>query len=167
MPQLDISTFSTQIVWLVITFSALFLIMWRIAVPRISDALDQRQKRMDDNLNKAAEFKKEAEDAIKTYEKSLTEAREAAHSAIAEAHATLLEETSIKDDELSTKLKSMLSASEENIAEAMEDAMGNVHKIAEEVAAIATESLLGEAIDSDIISTAVENATKSQNLGRK
>ena len=163
MPQLDISTFSTQIVWLVITFSTLFLIMWRIAVPRISDALEQRQKRMDDNLNKAAEFKKEAEAAIQTYEKSLAEAREAAHSAIADANATLLAETLTSDTELGTKLKSMLSASEANIARAMEDAMGNVHKVAEEVAAAATESLLGEAVDADIISIAVDDATKAQN----
>ena len=90
MPQLDISTFSTQIVWLVITFAALFIIMWRVAVPRISDALEQRQKRMDDNLNKAAGFKKEAEAAIEAYEHSLAEAREAAHSAIADANAKLL-----------------------------------------------------------------------------
>jgi F-type H+-transporting ATPase subunit b len=166
MPQLDISTYSTQIVWLVITFSTLFLIMWQIAVPRISDALEQRQKRMDDNLNKAAEFKKEAETAIQTYEKSLAEAREAAQSAITDANATLLAETLTRDTELGIKLKSMLSASEANIARAMEDAMGNVHKVAEEVAAAATESLLGEAVDADIISIAVDNATKAQNQER-
>jgi len=163
VPQLDISTFSTQIVWLVITFSALFLIMWRVAVPRISDALEQRQKRMDDNLNKAAEFKKDAELAIEAYEKSLAEARETAHSAITDANATLLAETSAKNAELGTKLKSMLSASEANIAKALEDAMGNVHKVAEEVATTATERLLGEAVDASVVSTAVDIANKAQN----
>ena len=166
MPQLDISTFSTQIVWLVIKFSTLFLIMWRIAVPRISDALEQRQKRMDDNLNKAAEQKKEAETAIQTYEKSLAEAREAAQSAITDANATLLAETLTRDTELGIKLKAMLSASEASIAKAMEDAMGDVHKVAEEVAAAATESLLGETVDADMISIAVDNATKAQNQER-
>jgi F-type H+-transporting ATPase subunit b len=163
MPQLDISTFSTQIVWLVITFSALFLVMWRVAVPRISDALEQRQKRMDDNLNKAAEFKKEAEAAIEAYEKSLTKARENAHSVIANANATLLAEIVAKDAELGIKLKLMLSESEASIAKAMEDAMGNIHKVAEEVAAAAAESLLGEAVDADVVSKAVDIATKAQN----
>ena len=92
MPQLDISTFSTQIVWLVITFSALFIIMWRVAVPRISDSLEQRQNRMDDSLNKAAEFKKEAEAAIEAYEKSLAEAREAAVSSKSFAFASAMAE---------------------------------------------------------------------------
>jgi F-type H+-transporting ATPase subunit b len=163
MPQLDISNFSTQIVWLVITFSALFLVMWQVAVPRISDALEQRQKRMDDNLNKAAEFKKEAEAAIEAYEKSLAEAREAAHFAIADANATLLEEAKTKDAELGRKLKLMLSASEESIAKAMEDAMGNVNKVSEEIAAAAAEKLLGEAVGVGIVSIALDVTSKAKN----
>ncbi|MFQ5764023.1 MAG: F0F1 ATP synthase subunit B', partial [Rhodospirillales bacterium] len=62
MPQLDVNTYLPQIVWLVITFTVLFLIMWRVAVPRIADVLEARQKRIDDNLDKAAESKKEAEE---------------------------------------------------------------------------------------------------------
>ena len=163
MPQLDISTFSTQIVWLVITFSALFIIMWRVAVPRISDTLEQRQNRMDDSLNKAAEFKKEAEAAIEAYEKSLAEAREAAYSAIADANAKLLDETAAKDAELGTKLKAMLSESEASIAKATENAIDNVRVVAEEVASAAAERLLGDAVDAGVVSAAVDTATKARN----
>lgn len=163
MPQLDISTFSTQIVWLVITFALLFLVMWRLAVPRISDALEQRQNRLDDNLNKAAEFKKEAEAAIEAYEKSLAEARQSAHSQIAGVHAALVEETASKDAELNTKIKAMLSKSEANIAKATDDAMSNVRQVAEEVASAAAERLLGSSVDADIVSAAVDAATKARN----
>ena len=45
MPQLEqIATYPSQVFWLVVTFVALFLIMWRVAVPRISDALEARQQ---------------------------------------------------------------------------------------------------------------------------
>lgn len=163
MPQLDISTFSTQIVWLVISFSALFMIMWRVAVPRISDALEQRQTRLDDNLNKAAELKKEAEVAIEAYEKSLSEARESAHSAIAEANAMLAAETATKDAELSAQIKTMLSESEASITKATEEAMSNVKVVAEEVATAAAERLLGEKVDAKVVSSAVDVATKARN----
>ena len=162
MPQLDIAMFPTQIVWLAITFAALFLVMWRVAVPRISDALEQRQKRMDDNLSKAAELKREAEAALEAYESSLAEARESAHSAIADVHATLVEETTAKEAELSAKINGMLSESEANIAKATEDAMTNVREVAEEVAAAAAERLLGEAADGKVISSAVDAATKAR-----
>ena len=137
--------------------------MWRVAVPRISDALEQRQKRMDDNLNKAADFKKEAEIAIDAYEKSLAKARETANSAIADANAKFLAETVDKDAELAIKLKLMLSESEASIVKAMEDAMGNIHKVAEEVASAAAEKLFGEAIDTVNVSKAEDTATKTQN----
>ncbi|NQV99252.1 MAG: F0F1 ATP synthase subunit B' [Rhodospirillales bacterium] len=163
MPQLDISTFSTQIAWLVITFAALFIIMWRVAVPRISDALEQRQTRMDDNLNKAAEFKKEAEAAIEAYEKSLTEARASAHSVIADVHATIVAETAAKDAELNTQIKAMLSESEASIAKATDQAMSNVRVVAEEVAAAAAERLLGDPVDAAVVSAAVDTATKARN----
>jgi len=162
MPQLDFSMYPTQIFWLVVTFGALFLVMWRVAVPRISDALEARQKRMDDNLSKAAEFKKEAEAAIAAYETSLAEARSEAHSAIAEANATLVQETSARDAELADKVKAMLAESEENIAQAVEDAMGNVREIAEDVASTASERLLGEAVDTITVTSAVGEAMKDR-----
>ena len=101
--------------------------------------------------------------AIEAYEKSLAAARVSAHSAITDANATLIAETLAKNAELSTKLNAMLNLSEANIAKAMEDAMGNVHKVAEDVASSATERLLGRAVDAGVVTTAVDIATKAQN----
>jgi len=162
MPQLDVTTFSTQIFWLVITFGTLFLIMWRVTVPRISDALEARQKRIDDNLSKAAEFKKDAEAAIAAYEDSLAGARAEAHSAIAEANVAIAEEAASRDAELNKKLKTMLDKSEANIAKAVDDAMGNVREVAEEVAAAACERLLGDPIDPITVTSAVGDAIKDR-----
>ena len=50
MPQLDVSTFPPQLVWLLITFGALFLIVWKVALPRIVDVRDNRQRRIEDDL---------------------------------------------------------------------------------------------------------------------
>ena len=105
MPQLDISTFPSQIFWLVITFIAMFLIMWRISVPKIADALEARQKRISDNLGRAEDIKKEAEAAIEAYEAALAEARAEAQTAVAEASAALLEEQHAREAELAETLK--------------------------------------------------------------
>jgi F-type H+-transporting ATPase subunit b len=71
MPQLDISTYAPQIIWLVITFVILFLVMWKVIVPRISDALEVRQRRIEYNLARAAELQKEAEAVLEAYDASL------------------------------------------------------------------------------------------------
>ena len=62
MPQLDVSTFPPQLVWLLITFVALFLIVWKVALPRIIDVRDNRQRRIEDDLARAETLREEAGD---------------------------------------------------------------------------------------------------------
>ena len=50
MPQLDISTYPPQLVWLLITFLALYLVVWKVALPRIVDVREARQRRVEDDL---------------------------------------------------------------------------------------------------------------------
>ena len=64
MPQLDISTFTPQIIWLIITFGVLYLLMAKLALPRIGSILEQRQNRIEDNLAMAQNLKRESDDII-------------------------------------------------------------------------------------------------------
>ena len=162
MPQLDITTFSSQLFWLVVTFSALLIIMWRVAVPKISDALETRQKRMDDNLERAEEVKKEAEAAIEAYEKSLADARADAQGVIAEAAAKLADEAHAREAELAEAMKKRVAESEANITAAMDAALDNIRELATEVAVAATERLSGEAPAGDDADNAVAAAIKAR-----
>ncbi|MBT6094643.1 MAG: F0F1 ATP synthase subunit B' [Rhodospirillaceae bacterium] len=163
MPQLEqIDTFAGQIFWLVVAFLVLFVIMWRVAVPKISDALEARQKRIDDNLERAAEIKKEAETAIEAYEKALAEARADAQGAIAEANARLVEAAAQREAELSEKLQAKVAESEANIAKAVEAAVEHLRDVAVEVAVSATERLVGEAPSESDAAAAVDGVMKAQ-----
>ena len=112
MPQLDIGMFPTQVFWLIITFVPLFLIIWKIITPRISDTLEIRQKRIDDNLERAASFKDEAALAMATYEKAVTDAQVSAAKIISNAKNQLAEESSLKEKELSSKLELLIENSD-------------------------------------------------------
>ena len=61
MPQLDISTYPPQLVWLLITFLALYLVVWKVALPRIVDVREARQRRVEDDLGKAEALRSEAQ----------------------------------------------------------------------------------------------------------
>jgi len=74
MPQLDFSTFPSQAFWLVVSFALMWLVMAKMIVPKITDILNQRQRKIDDYLTAAGEFKQTAEEALEKYERVLREA---------------------------------------------------------------------------------------------
>ena len=75
MPQLDFSTFGNQIFWLVVTLVAIYLILDRIALPRIAEVLAERQDRITGDIAAAEDLKAQALAAEEAYNKALAEAR--------------------------------------------------------------------------------------------
>lgn len=162
MPQLDVTTFAPQLVWLAITFAVMFIIMWKVAVPKIADSLETRQMRLEDNLKKAEALKAEAENTLAAYEKALADARAAAHAEIVAIQSVLQEKAAKEEAELTDKLEKRLAESEAAIAAEVAKAMGNVREVAIDVAQAAVEKLSGEAPANDQISGAVDNVLKAR-----
>ena len=53
MPQLDLATFPPQLIWLAITFVALYLVMAYAGLPRMGGIIEKRRARIADDLDKA------------------------------------------------------------------------------------------------------------------
>ncbi|MGH6952803.1 MAG: F0F1 ATP synthase subunit B', partial [Alphaproteobacteria bacterium] len=104
MPQLDSATFPSQLVWLAITFVALYLVMWRVALPRVAEVLEGRRRRIDDNLERAGTLKDEAKAVLAAYEKTLAEARAHAQASLAAAGAELAAAAQGSHGELASRL---------------------------------------------------------------
>ena len=68
MPQLEISTFPSQIFWLVISFLLLYLILSRIIVPRIASVLKDREDEIKNNFELSEKLYKKTEDINKEIE---------------------------------------------------------------------------------------------------
>ena len=78
MPQLEqIDTYLSQVIWLVISFAVLYVVMWKGALPRVADVLQERQERIDDDLDRAEKLKSEAEAALEAYEATVGTCRSA------------------------------------------------------------------------------------------
>jgi len=130
--------------------------MWRISVPKISDTLEARQKRIDDNLLRAEELKKDAEAAMENYKASLEQAHQEAQNIVIEAGVKLANETQIREAKLNDMLSNRVLESEKNIEKAMNDAITQVRESAIEVSISAVERLIGERPNNDDARAAVD-----------
>lgn len=165
MPQLDISTFTPQIVWLIITFGVLYLLMAKLALPRIGSILEQRQNRIDDNLAMAQNLKRESEVDAESYETAIFEAREQARTSTQLAIKEMSEESQRRQSELNDRLVSEVKSAEERIAQARKKAMSNISEMAEDIVLDVAETLIGITPNKDAIKNAVSAKLKGHPEG--
>ena len=74
-PPFDPTFFASQLLWLAITFTALYLLMSRVIIPRIGGILEDRRDRIARDLDQAERLKQQSEEAVASYERALAEAR--------------------------------------------------------------------------------------------
>ncbi len=155
MPQLDPNTFSPQIVWLTISFIVLYLVMARVALPRIAEVLEARQDRIADDLEQASKLRDEAAVAIATYEAALAEARSEAQAMTTAAREKAAAEAAQENARLKDKLWRQVALAEERIAAAKDEAVANLRQAAGEAARAAIAKLIGLDIDEAAAARAV------------
>lgn len=155
MPQFDPATFAPQLVWLAITFVVLYLILARIALPRIADVLEHRADRIADDLDHADAMNKRAEEALKAYEAGLAEARARAHDIAAGKREAVKAEAAADQARLGDELKARIAEAEAGIAAASRKAMASVGDVAAEAAGAVVARLIGVAPDGAAVTAAV------------
>ena len=141
LPQLDFTTWPTQIFWLVVSFALAYILMWRVALPRIGSVLEERHNRIQGDLKRAKAASENAEQARQAFEVMLAESREKASAVMREATESIRNkmERKIKTSNASTAEK--MAEAEKDIAEAKARAMIDVVDIASTSAAEAVAQL--------------------------
>ncbi len=156
MPQLDIATFAPQLVWLAITFIFLYIVLSKVALPRVGEVLEERQQRIADDLDQAEKLKSDSEKALADYEAALDEARSKAHAIAADMHEKLAADAAERKAEVDAELNAKAQEAEARIAAAREDAMSHVREIAVDVASGVVGKLLNSEPDSAAIARAID-----------
>jgi F-type H+-transporting ATPase subunit b len=143
VPQLDVSTFASQIFWLIICFGTLYYLLSRKALPRVGEVLEARQDRIEADLDEAQRLRQEAEAALAEYEAAVAKAQGEAQALLSESQARLQAETAKRQAELDAKLAKQVATAEAQIAEAKKVALKELQTSAVTIAQAATEHLAG------------------------
>ena len=161
MPQMEFADYVPQIVWLVITFATLYFLMAKLALPRITDILETRQRRLDHDLELTETLRDEATAALAEYESAIAAARGESELILAEAREGIQSEARQQLDDLNVRLEGEIAESEARIGNIMAQAMGELAVAASDAARTATERLIGFEVSEERARDAVDTVRES------
>jgi F-type H+-transporting ATPase subunit b len=143
-PPFDSSTFGSQLLWLAIAFGALYLLMSRVALPRIGEILEVRRDRIEGDLAEAERMRQKTDQALADYEQALAGARSKAQGIAEDTRNKMKAEQAEKRSEVEADLARKMADAEARIQATKAEALGNVDEIATDTVQALVQQLLGK-----------------------
>jgi F-type H+-transporting ATPase subunit b len=159
LPQLDVTTFPNLIFWLVIALVAIYMIVTRIAQPRIGGVLSERAGTITNDIAAAEELKLKAKEAEAAYNKALADARAEAGRIVAAARAEIQAEVDVATAKADAEIAARAAESEKRIGAIREGALAAVREVAAD-AGREIVSALGIKADDKAVADAVAERMK-------
>ncbi len=157
-PPFNPATFAPQLIWLALTFTVLYLIMSRKALPRIADVLEERANRIKRDLDAAERLKGETDKALATYEQALADAKGNANAIAKETRAKLTADVDKDKTAIDAKMNAKIADAEARIAATKNKALASVNDIAASTASAIVGRLIGLDATTDEIKRALAPA---------
>ena len=155
MPQLDMSTWPPQLFWLAITFFALYFVISRVAIPRTGGVIALRKSTIEGDLATAQKLKVETENAVKSYEAALAEAKTKANAIATENRNTLNAEIEAERSKLDAALGVKIAAAEKKVGASRDKAMQDISALAADIATQIVQQLTGAKVTKAAAAAAV------------
>ena len=154
-PPFETSNYPGQLFWLAVSFGLVYVLMSRVAIPRIAGIIEERRARIESDLAKAAEAQKAAEDAAKAFEANLVKAKGNAQGIGQAARDSAAKAAEARRHEVEAELATKLAGAEKTIGETKAKAMASVEAIATEAAEAIVHQLTGAAPKAGAIAGAI------------
>lgn len=160
MPQLNPEYFPNLIFWLIISIVLLYMILSRVAIPRITSVLAERSDAISADLETAHLYKRRAEEAETAYNAALAKARDEAHKIAAESKAQVQKELDVLMAKADAEIAARAAESETRIGEIRENAARSVEEVAREAALEIVSAIAPSAADAESVNAAVASRMK-------
>jgi len=166
MPQFDITTFPSQVFWLVVSFGLLYLLMSRLVLPRIGNTIEAREGKIQGDLAAAQAANDAARVAAEAEAKAIAEARTRASASVHAAAEAAAAETSANLHKVGERLAGDIAAAERRIGEQRSQALSGLASLATEVTTSMLDKLVGP-VDHGQVAAKVAEAVQASGKGSK
>ena len=160
MPQLNSEFWAAQIFWLIIIFSSLYLVIWKIFLPKITYSIENRKSRIVNDLDEAQKLKENAEKKLKEYNKIIENTKKEAKKIIEDSKKKLDKDIENKKQKFNDEIEKELLATDKEIKDLKKSSISNINTIATEVAAEVIKQIINIEVNKSSASAIVNDLVK-------
>jgi len=145
-------------IWTLIVFAIVFIVLWKVVFPRITEALDKRQRMIEDSIDSAERTKREADELLREYRERLSDARSQADEIVARARRTAEANENETIAAARTKREEMMEQTRRDIEAETRRAIQQIRAEVADLTVLATEKVTRKSLDSADQKRLVEEA---------
>ena len=160
MPQLNPEFWAAQIFWLILTFSSLYLIIWKVFLPKITLSIENRKSRVVNDLDEAQKLKENAEKKLNEYNKIIEESKKEAKKIIEDSKKKLERDIENKKQKFNDEIEKELLAAEKEIKDLKKSSISSINNIAAETSAEIIKQIINIEVNKSSVSAIVDDVVK-------
>ena len=162
MPQLNPEFWIAQIFWLILIFSSLYLIIWKIFLPRITYSIENRKSRIVNDLDEAQKLKDNAEKKLKEYNEIIEKSKKEAKKIIDDSKKKLDRDIENKKQKFNDEIEKELVTVEKEIKDLKKNSISNIDNIATEISAEIIKQIINTEANKSNVSAIVNDIAKRE-----
>ena len=162
MPQLNTEYWVAQVFWLSVIFSVLYLIIWKIFLPRITYSIENRKSRLVNDLDQVQKLKEDSEKKLNEYNLIIEKSKKDAKKIIEDNQKKLDRDIENKKKKFNEEIEKELSAAENEIKDLKKSSISNINHIAEETTAEIIKQIVNTEVNKSSVSAIVNDITKKE-----
>jgi len=160
MPQLNPEFWAAQIFWLILTFSSLYLIIWKVFLPKITLSIENRKSRIVNDLDEAQKLKENAEKKLNEYNKIIEESKKEAKKIIEDSKKKLDRDIENKKQKFNDEIEKELLATEKEIKNLKKSSISNISNIAAETSSEVIKQIINIEVNKSSVAAIVDDVAK-------
>ena len=162
MPQLNTEFWAAQIFWLILIFVSLYIVIWKIFLPKITYNIENRKSRVVNDINEAQKLKENAEKKLKEYNKIIQDSKKEAKKIIEENRKKLNIDIEKKKQKFNKEIEEELLAVEKEIKILKKSSIIDINKIAVDVTSELIKQIVGTEVNKSNVSAIVDDISKTK-----
>ena len=162
MPQLNPEFWASQVFWLILIFSSLYVIIWKLFLPKITNSIENRKLKIVNDLNETQKLKDNAEKKLQEYNEIIENSKKDAKKIIEDGKKELNREIESKKQKFNEEIEKELTNVEKEIKNLKKSSMLAINKIAEDISSEIIKQVVGTEINKSKLSAVVQDVSKNK-----